>query len=115
MKVNFVQRTIELSAKEMRKASNPHSCEYKELLCVSRELPDFVICVKQVRNTQNRNRGLTLKYMDEFIMQNAPEKIEEFKNIIQLGGYPAATKWFRTVFPEDSNNENLCTALNKTA
>ena len=115
MKVNFVQRTIELSAKEMRKASNPHSCEYKEILCVSRELPDFVICVKQVRNTQNRNRGLTLKYMDEFIMQNAPEKIGEFKSVCKLAGYPAVTKWFRTAFPKDSDVISLGSELNMLA
>ena len=102
MKANFEKCTIELSAKEMKQASIPHTPEYQELLRVMRDLPGFSITVKHPRITHNANRGLTLKYMMEYITQNAPEKLEEFKTVCKYGGYPTTRKWFRNTFPAHS-------------
>ena len=107
MKVNFTTRSIILSAKEMKNASKPNTIEYKELLSVMKDLPDFVIEVNRPHITRNANRGLTYEAMMQYITRIAPNRLEEFKNVVYLDGYPAATKWFRRVFPEYNNQEAL--------
>ena len=107
MKVNFTTHTIVLSAKEMKQASKPNTAEYKELLSVMKDLPDFVVEVNRTHVTRNANRGLTYEAMMQYITRLAPNRLEEFKNVVYLGGYPAATKWFRRAFPEYHNQEDL--------
>ena len=85
MKVNFIARTIEMSAKEMRKASLPHSREYTELLRVLRELPDFTIEIHRSKHpASNSNRGLTYEFMERHIARNAPERLDEFDDIRKM-------------------------------
>ena len=107
MKVNFEERTIELTAKEMKQASKPYTREYKELLGVMRDLPHFEIRVNHPHITRNANRGLTYDYMKQYIMQNAPEKLDEFEAVRMMGGYPMTTKWFRAMFPEYYNQKDI--------
>lgn len=100
MKINFTTRSIVLSSKEMKQASKPNTIEYKELLKVMKDLPDFVVEVNHPHITRNANRGLTYEAMMQYITHIAPDRLEEFKDVVHLGSYPAATKWFRTAFPE---------------
>jgi len=113
MRVNFIDRTIELGVKEMKLASQPYTYEYENLLKIMRNLPDFTITVKQPRITHNANRGLTYDYMVQHIMQNDADKLEQFEAVRSLGGYPMTTKWFRTTFPEHSEEVHFCTILQK--
>ena len=53
MKVNFTTRSIILSAKEMKNASKPNTIEYKELLSVMKDLPDFVVEVNHPHITRS--------------------------------------------------------------
>lgn len=101
MKVNFAARAIKMSAKEMRRASVPHSREYTELVRVWRDLPDFTIEIdnRQIP-TNNPNRGLTYEFMEQHIAQNAPELSDEFYDVRKIFGYPRAAQWFRSKFPE---------------
>ena len=115
MKVNFEMRTIELTAKEMKQASTPHTCEYKELLSVMRDLPHFEIMVSRPHITNNANRGLTYAAMEQHITMNAAEKLDEFHTIQKLGGYPGVTKWFRTMFPEYSRQKAVYDSFAITA
>lgn len=107
MKVNFVERTIELTAKEMNQASKPQTREYQELLSVMRDLPHFEIRVNHPNITRNANRGLTYTAMSEYISQNAPEQMEAFRHVMKLGSYPITSKWFRAMFPEYYNQEDI--------
>lgn len=109
MKVNFLVRTIELTAEEMRQASKPNSREYTDLLQIMRDLPDFQITVKHRCITSNANRGLTYEYMEQHIARHAPEKMEEFYLLKTINGYPKVTKWFRNRFPEVCGMVHFCT------
>lgn len=110
MKVNFLARTIELTAEEMRRASAPNSGKYHELLKIMRDLPDFTIEVKHRRTfIKNSNLGLTYEYMEQYINQNAPEKLGEFHDSRTLFGYSKTAKWFRNTFPMDCVMVHFCT------
>lgn len=110
MKVNFLARTIELTAEEMRRASTPYSCKYHELLKIMRDLPDFTIEVKHRRTFfKNTNLGLTYEYMEQHINQNAPEMLGEFYDIRTSLGYAKTAKWFRNTFPGACDMVHFCT------
>ena len=115
MKVKFEQRTIELTAKEMKQASKPHTREYMELISVMRELPHFEIRVNRPHITYNANRGLTYAAMQKYISLNAPERLEEFCHVMKLGDYPVTTKWFREMFPEYNSQEVVCVSFDPAA
>lgn len=101
MKVNFVVKTIELSAKELQKASIPYSDEYSTLFQLMRDLPDFTIKINRPHIlTSNPNRGLTYEFMEQHIAQNAPELLNEFINVRKIFGYFRAAQWFRNKFSE---------------
>ena len=116
MKVNFLARTVELTAKEMCRANTPYSAEYRELLNIMRDLPDFTIEVKHRQTfTKNANLGLTYEYMERYINRNAPEKLSVFYDNRTLFGYSKTAKWFRNTFMEDLNMVHFCTSLEPVA
>lgn len=111
MKVNFVERTIVVSAKEMRKAGIPYSREFSNLRQLQRDLPGFTIAVNRPRiHANNPNRGLTYEAMSQYIAQEAPELMDEYLAIRVASGYPAASKWFREHFSPNATMVDLYTS-----
>lgn len=115
MKINFLSRSIELTAKEMREASKPYTREYSDLIRLMRELPDYEITVKHRYCATSANRGLTYEYMERYIAEHAPERMNEFTFIRTTSGYPTTTKWFRIVFQDEMMMVGLCTAFGAAA
>ena len=116
MKVNFLARTIELTAEEMRRASTPYSAEYRELLNIMRDLPDFTIEVKYRQTiSKNANLGLTYEFMEQYINRNAPEKLSVFYDNRTLFGYSKTAKWFRNTFMDDQDTVHFCTSTERAA
>lgn len=115
MKIDFLSRSIEVTAKEMRHASTPFTREYEELIRLMRELPAFKVTVKHSRPSANANRGLTYERMERHIARYAPEKLEEFTILRTASGYPMTAKWFRTIFPDANVMVDFCTTLEKAA
>jgi hypothetical protein len=101
MKVNFMCRTIVLTKKEMRKASNPNSREFKELLELTCKLPAYSIQLQSVCRSSNANRRLTYEAMIQRIKQDAPELLSDFQILRAAAGYPTVSKWFRYHFPTE--------------
>ena len=115
MKINFQSRTIELTAKYMRQASKPYSREYEELIRIMRDLPDFKVTVKRSYRMTNANYGLTYGYMEHYIAQHAPEKMDEFTMLRAACGYPVVAKWFRAMFQDANAMVGFCTTLDTAA
>ena len=115
MKVNFLSRSIELTASEMHKASNPGTHEYSTLLRLMGELPGFEISVKRRVSQACVNRGLTYEYMERYIAQHAPERMDDFLLVRKDCGYPTTTKWFRNEFQGEEAMVDLCTSFNTAA
>lgn len=99
MKVNFMEKQIVLSAKELKNASTPYTKEYRDLIDLMRELPGFRIMVRRPHICRNANRGLTYNVMESYIEQNAPELLDDFRQLCVSFSYPAVSKWFRNQFP----------------
>ena len=100
MKVNFVARTIEMSAKEMRKASVPY--------------PTYTVEIKAPAKRKNEYKGLTYDYMKSYIKEHDDgdgKKMEQFLSLIgqdkdgkiedtEVAGYLDVKDWFLKQFPE---------------
>lgn len=115
MKVNFLSRSIELSASELRKASDPGSHEYSELLRLMSDLPSFEVTVKRSVRHVCANRGLTYEYMERYIAEHAPERMGDFLLVRKACGYPTTTKWFRNEFQGEDAMVDLCTTFSTAA
>ena len=115
MKIEFVSKRIVLTAKEMKLASRPNTREYEQLIRIMRDLPEFMVTVKQPHVIYNANRGLSYASMEQYIAQHAPERMEAFWSVRSQFGYPAASKWFRDEFAEYSGAVDFCSTLNEAA
>ena len=95
---------------EAKMASKYNSTEYNELVSIKRDFPALPIFI--VKNKSKRNdslRGLTFKYMENYIEKNGTsEQAEKFKLLRGaddgLGhfspSYGEIKKWFLAQFPE---------------
>ena len=46
MKVDFISGEIILTKAMAKRAENPHSQEYRDLVKVVKDLPDFKVCIR---------------------------------------------------------------------
>jgi hypothetical protein len=79
------------------------------------ELPGFEISVKRRHFTASANRGLTYDYMERYIAQHDPERMDDFLLIRKACGYPTTTKWFRNEFQGEDAMVDLCTTFSTAA
>ena len=112
MKINFLSRSIELTAKEMREASKPYTREYSDLIRLMRELPDYEITVKHRYCATSANRGLTYEYMEHYILtheskETVLEVLDEYNELRLIAEchskyrrYPVIKRWFLAKYPE---------------
>lgn len=111
MKFNFENRTIDMTKSEAKLASNLNSHQFKELMSMRKEFPDFTIYViptKSIKKNEKKEsyRGLTYAYMEAYIASHGDANImEEYyhqRNIAECHSvrYPNVKKWFLAKFPE---------------
>ena len=103
MKVNFVEKTIEVTQSFASKAACYGSEEYRALLAATTDLPGFKVTTKTVcRQHRTYSKGLTYEYMESYISMADKEGtlLEEFSFMRQVYGYAVTKKWFMNKFPE---------------
>ena len=112
-KVNFNNNTIEITKAFAKKAANPNSDEFKELMALRGNLTGFEVVVKaSVKKTNKKAslKGLNYGFMEQYIARHDDEdnsRMEEFKRItvknddtISTKSYGAVKKWFLEQYPE---------------
>lgn len=109
--VDYRNRAISLSSAFEKKAFTPGTAEYAQLQAVRSDFPDFRLDTREFKtNTkQDRHRGLTYKFMREYITahENAPSPVlEVLEDMIgtskghSLGKrYPTIKAWFLNRYP----------------
>lgn len=114
-KLNHANETIELT-KQFAKASGKYdSEEYKLLMEVKKDFPNYKIVVKDTpkrKQPKDNYKGLTYEYMERYIKtkENHEELLKEFYElrgigtgydaIIKTASYIQVKKWFLNAFPE---------------
>jgi hypothetical protein len=115
MKINYTNKTIEMTKAEAKAASIIASEEYKALLEIRQQNPHYeVFVIERPRRTANRSsdslKGLTFYYMESYIKANGNseqlEKLNQYRHHIKDGlevktsNYGKVKKWFLEQFPE---------------
>ena len=111
--VDYEHSVISISSAFKKKAFTPGTCEYKKLIQVRRDFPEFGIEVREFKtNTkQDRHKGLTYDRMRWYIetkdKKHATEMLNALEDMIDISKchstckrYPEIKAWFLTSYPE---------------
>ena len=120
--MNHIDHIITLSESFMRKAGILNSPEYKELLKLRRDWPDYKLQKASSEKKSKRNKVLKYEVMREYIKsvestkEEAEKVLEEMEKIrtlskVQANPYKFVHDWFISRYPEcksaaSSNNSD---------
>ena len=114
IRIDHFEKKILISKSFQKSAMNPNSKEYKELMKVQRNHPDYEIAQRAIKKSANKQayKKLTYEYMrDYIILTSTPEEeqaaVAEFDHLIhvsrcqcQANRYPVIKRWFLNKYPE---------------
>ena len=109
LKIDHETRTIIMDRTFQKKQSNTKSKEFKRLMAIHRDFPDYEIVTKRIAKcpTKESYKGLTYEYMERYIKSHprADEHIAKYAELRFLAEchsirYPTIKKWFLNTFPE---------------
>ena len=100
--IDFSKKTITATKATLKRASVFNSPEYKELMELVNQLPDFAIVEKKVKKSEGKKtyEGLNKELMKQYIsiQDNAEELERQFAKAAELGKFPLVRKWFLNTF-----------------
>ena len=107
MKINLVKNEVVITKKENAAMSNPKSDEFAELMSLRSQFPNLKVVVRETKS-RDCYKGLTEKFMAEYIEKNGDEDIKaEFKSLMGKDdiladkvSYGELKMWFLSKFPE---------------
>lgn len=106
--VDFLNEKIWGSKSALKKAGNPATAEYKELISKIAAHPTFKVAEKEQNPKKNTYEGLSFQMMQDYIktQSNAEELMAEFEAVKKLsdGKYPLVKKWFLETFKVDAKS-----------
>lgn len=119
MKNTTTNYTINAAAKEIiitkkfEKAANIiGSNEYKALVTLMRDFPEFDIKVREIKKKKDKKTysGLTIAEMKRFIGSRTEEEVFLFEKVVEIakhkkGSYAITKKWFLNKYREEYDKE----------
>ena len=116
---NTTNYTINAAAKEIiitkkfEKAANIiGSNEYKALVTLMKDFPDFDIKVREIKKNKSKKTysGLTIEEMRRFIGSRSEEEVFLFEKVVTIakhkkGSYAITKKWFLNKYKEAYDKE----------
>lgn len=114
IRINHFKKEISISKTFERAANNPNSTEYKDLMEVRSNHPDYKITQRTIKKNAKKETyaGLTYDYMRRYILGHTTgeeqiEAISEFDELMLISGchtrgmrYPTIKKWFLEKYPQ---------------
>ncbi|MBQ4649854.1 MAG: hypothetical protein IJB73_04055 [Firmicutes bacterium] len=107
MKINLVKNEVVITKKENAAMSNPKSDEFAELMSLRSQFPNLKVVVRETKS-RDCYKGLTEKFMAQYIEKNGDEEVkEEFNSLMGKDSiladkvsYGELKMWFLSKFPE---------------
>ena len=100
--VNFAENTITASKTTLKKASVPHSPEYKALMKLMKQNPTFTIEEKKIKEATGKKtyEGLNKAFIEKYIsiQSNADDLNKQYAKATEMGKFPLVRKWFLNTF-----------------
>lgn len=109
LKIDHANGLIIMDRTFSKKQSNTDSREFRRLMAIHRDFPDYEIITKKISKNANKEsyKGLTYEYMERYIHAHprCNEYIEKYSELRFLAEchsirYPTIKKWFLNTFPE---------------
>ena len=100
--VKFETKEIIVTKKFLKNAEDFRSEEYREMLALMKELPNFTIKAREVCRTHYKSnyKGLTYNAMRNYLMMNGCEHLETLEKLIGYGcSYFQVREWFLRTCP----------------
>jgi len=102
--VNYVDNTIEMTKKFAKAAGVLNTPEYKDLLAIRRDYPDFKIVIREIKKKAGKKtyKNLTVDKMRKLIVDwegKDSDAAKEYEKVVaissfQAGPYAYVKKWF---------------------
>lgn len=110
--INAAKKEIIITKKFEKAANVIGSNEYKELVTLMKDFPNFEIKVKEIKKKANKKTygGLTIEEMKRFISTRTEEEVILFEKVVTIakqrkGSYAITKKWFLSKYKEAYDNE----------
>ena len=105
--INAAKKEIIITKKFEKAANDIGSSEYKDLVTLMKDFPDFQIKVKEIKKKTNKKtyNGLTIEEMKRFISTKTDEELILFEKVVAIakhkkGSYAITKKWFLNKYKE---------------
>ena len=110
--INAAKKEIIITKKFEKAANVIGSNEYKDLVTLMKDFPEFSIKVKEIKKKANKKtyNGLTLDEMRRFIGTRSEEELILFERVVVIakhkkGSYAITKKWFLNKYKEAYDKE----------
>lgn len=110
--INAAKKEIIITKKFEKAANTINSNEYKALVILMRDFPEFTIKVKEIKKKANKKtyNGLTIDEMKRFISTRSQEESALFEKVVEIakhrkGSYALIKKWFLNKYKEAYDKE----------
>lgn len=110
--INYKNSTIEITKTFAKKAGNPNSSEYAELMQIRKDNPNYRVAVvaSAKKKAKNSLKGLNYDFMKQYIERHDTEdhsvmaeftkKTVKSNDHVAPESYGAVKKWFLEQYPE---------------
>lgn len=110
--INAATKEIIITKKFEKAANVINSNEYKDLVTLMKDFPDFKIKVREIKKNTNKKtyNGLTIDEMKRFISTRSQEESALFEKVVEIakhrkGTYAITKKWFLNKYKEAYDKE----------
>ena len=101
---DFPNNAIVGSKTAIKKAGNPDSKEYEELMKLREIQPEFQVVEKEVKKSSGKQsyKGLNRNFVEAYIsiQSNADTLNKQYMEAQEMGTFSLVRKWFLTTFKE---------------
>lgn len=118
--INAAAKEIIITKKFEKAANIIGSNEYKDLVTLMKDFPEFSIKVKEIKTKKGKKtyNGLTLDEMRRFIRTRNEEELLMFEKVVAIakhkkGSYAITKKWFLNKYKEAYEKELEALKLEK--
>lgn len=110
--INFEARTITITKKFGKEASEFGTEAFEIMKQLRAEFPDFQFVYKTIQKKENKEsfKGLTIDEMKRFIAERSDEELITFEKVVEIasckqGKYAIVKKWFLDNYKEEYKAE----------
>lgn len=107
--VDFAENAIIATKTTLKRAGVPNSPEYKLLMKLMKQNPDFKVIEKEIKKSEGKTtyKGLSKAFIEKYlsIQENAEELSRQYNKTLELGKFPQTRKWFLDTFKDFNMDE----------